>query len=137
MTSTLNPPTAPATLAGTPTEVPAKPCAYSIGRRLSLLLATQTVIGLGVLLAVIYGITVMLFQAKHNEQMQGYTHVLADMMQSANERAGAGQAGLVGRAPARYVSGGEPHRWQRVLQRPTTHLRCGRQNRQVQQLSRR
>jgi two-component system heavy metal sensor histidine kinase CusS len=88
MTSTLNPPTAPATLAGTPTEVPAKPCAYSIGRRLSLLLATQTVVGLGVLLAVIYGITVMLFQAKHNEQMQGYTHVLADMMQSANERAG-------------------------------------------------
>ena len=81
---------APVALAGTPTEVPAKPpCAYSIGRRLSLLLATQTVIGLGVLLAIIYGITVMLFQAKHNEQMQGYTHVLADMMQSANERAGA------------------------------------------------
>jgi two-component system heavy metal sensor histidine kinase CusS len=91
MTSTLNPPIAPATLAGTPTEVSAKPCAYSIGRRLSLLLATQTVVGLGVLLAVIYGITVMLFQAKHNEQMQGYTHVLADMMQSANERAGAGE----------------------------------------------
>jgi two-component system heavy metal sensor histidine kinase CusS len=63
-------------------------CTYSIGRRLSLLLAAQTVIGLGVLLAVIYGITAMLFQAKHEEQMQGYTHVLADMMSSASERAG-------------------------------------------------
>lgn len=66
-------------------------CTYSIGRRLSLLLATQTVIGLGLLLAIIYGVTAMLFQAKHDEQMQGYTHVLADMMQSANERAGASE----------------------------------------------
>lgn len=64
------------------------PCTYSIGRRLSLLLAAQTVIGLGVLLAVIYAFTAMLFQAKHEEQMQGYTHVLADMMSSASERAG-------------------------------------------------
>lgn len=92
MTSTLNPPLDPGVLADAPAETPAKkPCAYSIGRRLSLLLATQTVIGLGVLLAVIYGITVMLFQAKHNEQMQGYTHVLADMMQVANERGGLGE----------------------------------------------
>jgi two-component system heavy metal sensor histidine kinase CusS len=91
MTSTLNAPAAPAALATALGKAPTKPCAYSIGRRLSLLLATQTVIGLGVLLAVIYGITVMLFQAKHNEQMQGYTHVLADMMKSANERAGTGE----------------------------------------------
>jgi two-component system heavy metal sensor histidine kinase CusS len=67
------------------------PCTYSIGRRLSLLLATQTVIGLGLLLATIYGITAMLFQAKHDEQMQGYTHVLADMMHSASERAGTSE----------------------------------------------
>jgi len=91
MTSALNATAAPASLAVAAADAPAKPCAYSIGRRLSLLLATQTVIGLGVLLAVIYGITVMLFQAKHNEQMQGYTHVLADMMQNANKRAGAGE----------------------------------------------
>lgn len=88
MTPTLNP---PAALAAAPIPASKKPCAYSIGRRLSLLLATQTVIGLGVLLAIIYGITVMLFQAKHNEQMQGYTHVLADMMRSASERAGASE----------------------------------------------
>ena len=37
------------------------PCTYSIGRRLSILLAVQTVIGLGVLLAFIYGATSMLF----------------------------------------------------------------------------
>ncbi|WP_291011096.1 heavy metal sensor histidine kinase [Hydrogenophaga sp.] len=71
--------------AATATRVP---CTYSIGRRLSLLLATQTVIGLGLLLATIYGITSMLFQAKHEEQMQGYTLVLKDMMHSASERAG-------------------------------------------------
>ena len=59
--------------AATATRVP---CTYSIGRRLSLLLATQTVIGLGLLLATIYGVTSMLFQAKHEEQMQGYTLVL-------------------------------------------------------------
>ena len=64
------------------------PCTYSIGRRLSLLLATQTVIGLGLLLATIYGITAMLFQAKHDEQLLGHTRVLKDMMQSASERAG-------------------------------------------------
>jgi len=91
MTSALNPTVAPAALTMSATEAPAKPCTYSIGRRLSLLFATQFVIGLGVLLADIYGITVMLFQAKHNEQMQGYTHVLADMMNSASERAGASE----------------------------------------------
>jgi hypothetical protein len=64
------------------------PGTHSIGRRLSLLLAAQTVISLGALLAVIYGIKAMLFQAQHEEQMQGHTHVLADMMSSASERAG-------------------------------------------------
>lgn len=70
---------------------PRTPCTYSIGRRLSLLLATQTVIGLGLLLATIYGITAMLFQAKHDEQMQGYTLVLKDMMRSASERGGTSE----------------------------------------------
>ena len=88
MTSALNVPAVPAALAGTPANAPSNPCAYSIGRRLSLLLATQTVIGLGVLLIVVYGITTMLFQAKHDEQMQSTTHVLVDMLRSAEQRGG-------------------------------------------------
>jgi two-component system heavy metal sensor histidine kinase CusS len=120
MTPTLNPPVA---LAAAPFPTSKKSCAHSIGRRRSLLLATQTVIGLGVLLAIIYGITVMLFQAKHDEQMQGHTHVLADMMRSASKRAGASElrdklAGSAERRPGQ-LPGGQPRRWRRVSRRPT------------------
>ena len=64
------------------------PCAYSIGRRLSLLLALQTVIGLGVLLASVWAVTAMLFTAKHQEQLQNYARVLVDIARAADERGG-------------------------------------------------
>ncbi len=91
MTSALNTSSAPVALALATAKAPTKPCAYSIGRRLSLLLATQTVIGLGVLLIVVYAITTMLFQAKHDEQMKSTTVVLADMLRSAEQRGGEGE----------------------------------------------
>ncbi|MGE0099939.1 MAG: heavy metal sensor histidine kinase [Hydrogenophaga sp.] len=64
------------------------PCAYSIGRRLSLLLAIQTVIGLGVLLAIIYGATTMLFNAKHEEELRSNTAVLVDVVREAHAQGG-------------------------------------------------
>jgi two-component system heavy metal sensor histidine kinase CusS len=69
-------------------QVGATPCAYSIGRRLSLLLAIQTVIGLGVLLATIYGATTMLFEMKHEEQLRTYSSVLVDVIKEANIQGG-------------------------------------------------
>ncbi len=75
--------------AGTSTrEAIATPCAYSIGRRLSLLLAIQTVIGLGVLLATIYGATTMLFNMKHEEQLRSYSNVLVDVIKEAENHGG-------------------------------------------------
>jgi two-component system heavy metal sensor histidine kinase CusS len=67
---------------------PPTPCAYSIGRRLSLLLAVQTVIGLSVLLAIIYGATTMLFKAKHEEELRSYTAVLVDVVRDAEAAGG-------------------------------------------------
>jgi len=72
---------------GTPTPG-ATPCTYSIGRRLSLLLAVQTVIGLGVLLAFIYGATTMLFMAKHQEELRNYSSVLVDVLREAESEGG-------------------------------------------------
>lgn len=72
----------------TAAQTGATPCAYSIGRRLSLLLAIQTVIGLGVLLAIIYGATTMLFKMKHEEQMRTYSGVLVDVIKEAREHGG-------------------------------------------------
>ena len=66
----------------------AAPCAYSIGKRLSLLLAIQTVIGLGVLLAFIHGATTMLFTAKHEEELRSYTAVLVDVVRDARNSGG-------------------------------------------------
>lgn len=64
------------------------PCPYSIGRRLSLRLAIQTVIGLGLLLAFIYGATSMIFIAKHEEELRSYTSVLVDVVRDADARGG-------------------------------------------------
>lgn len=69
-------------------ESGAMPCAYSIGRRLSLLLAIQTVIGLGVLLATIYAATTMLFNMKHEEQLRTYSSVLVDVIRDADAQGG-------------------------------------------------
>ena len=84
------------------------PCAYSIGRRLSLLLAVQTVIGLGVLLAIIYGVTTMLFVAKHEEEMRSYTAVLVDVVRDAEAQGGEAEvkaklAWLAERRPGTFV----------------------------------
>lgn len=65
---------------------------YSIGRRLSLLLAIQTVVGLGVLLACIYAVNVMLFKAKHQEQLQNYAKVMVDIARAGEERGGRAEA---------------------------------------------
>jgi two-component system heavy metal sensor histidine kinase CusS len=84
------------------------PCAYSIGRRLSLLLAVQTVIGLSVLLAIIYGATTMLFTAKHEEELRSYTAVLVDVVGDANTAGGEAEvmaklAWLSERRPGTFV----------------------------------
>jgi two-component system heavy metal sensor histidine kinase CusS len=89
----------------TPTNAP---CGYSIGRRLSLLLAIQTVIGLGVLLAFIYGATTMLFTAKHQEELRSYTAVLVDVVRDADAKGGetevqAKLAWLAERRPGTFV----------------------------------
>lgn len=68
------------------------PDAYSIGRRLSLLLAVQTIVGLGVLLACIYAVNVMLFKSKHEEQLQNYAKVLVDIARAGEERGGLPEA---------------------------------------------
>ncbi|MCV0439313.1 MAG: heavy metal sensor histidine kinase [Hydrogenophaga sp.] len=84
------------------------PCAYSIGRRLSLLLAIQTVIGLGVLLAVIYGATTMLFSAKHDEELRSYSTVLVDVAREADAHGGEAEvrtkmAWIAERRPGTFV----------------------------------
>jgi len=84
------------------------PCTYSIGRRLSLLLAVQTVIGLGVLLAFIYGATSMLFIAKHEEELRSYSVVLVDVAREAYAQGGeaevkAKMAWLAERRPGTFV----------------------------------
>ncbi|MGQ3001975.1 MAG: heavy metal sensor histidine kinase [Hydrogenophaga sp.] len=84
------------------------PCTYSIGRRLSLLLAVQTVIGLGVLLAFIYGATSMLFIAKHEEELRSYSTVLVDVSREAYAQGGeaevkAKMAWLAERRPGTFV----------------------------------
>ena len=84
------------------------PCAYSIGRRLSLLLALQTVIGLGVLLATIYAVTSMLFMAKQDEELRSYTAVLVDVITEAGAKGGdaeiqAKMAWLSERRPGTFV----------------------------------
>ena len=65
---------------GDATQASAAPCPYSIGRRLSLLLAVQTIIGLGVLLAVIYGVTAMLFTSRQDEELRAYSAVLVEVL---------------------------------------------------------
>lgn len=85
-----------------------EPCAYSIGRRLSLLLAIQTVVGLGVLLAFIYGATTMLFTAKHEEELRSYTAVLVDVVRDAEASGGEAEvqaklAWLAERRPGTFV----------------------------------
>lgn len=84
------------------------PCTYSIGRRLSLLLAVQTVIGLGVLLAFIYGATSMLFIAKHEEELRNTSAVLVDVSREAYAKGGeaevkAKMAWLAERRPGTFV----------------------------------
>lgn len=69
-------------------KVEPTPCTYSIGKRLSLLLALQTIIGLGVLLASIYAATHMLFTAKQDETLQAYSAVLADVLHESDAKGG-------------------------------------------------
>ncbi|MCW5653334.1 heavy metal sensor histidine kinase [Hydrogenophaga sp.] len=64
------------------------PCHYSIGKRLSLLLALQTIVGLGVLLAVIYGGTYMLFKTKQEEELRAYSTVLVEVLRDADAKGG-------------------------------------------------
>jgi two-component system heavy metal sensor histidine kinase CusS len=69
-------------------QVEPKPCTYSIGKRLSLLLALQTVIGLGLLLAVIYGVTYMLFKAKQEEELRSHSGMLVEVLRDADRKGG-------------------------------------------------
>ncbi|QIM52684.1 heavy metal sensor histidine kinase [Hydrogenophaga crocea] len=83
-------------------------CVYSIGKRLSLLLALQTIIGLGVLLASIYFATFMLFKSKQEEHLRGYAAVLVDVLKTADaeggERAMANKLAWLGeRQPGTFV----------------------------------
>ncbi|CDN85755.1 MULTISPECIES: heavy metal sensor histidine kinase [Hydrogenophaga] len=84
-TTTMAPPTSSATaeLHAEPT-----PCTYSIGKRLSLLLAVQTIIGLGVLLAVIYAATWMLFESRQQEELRGYSNVLIEVLKESDAHGG-------------------------------------------------
>lgn len=89
-------------------KVPLTPCTYSIGKRLSLLLALQTIIGLGVLLAAIYGVTHMLFVSKQDEHLQGYSAVLAEVLREADAKGGEAEmanklAWLGERQPGTFV----------------------------------
>lgn len=84
------------------------PCAYSFGRRLSLLLAVQTVIGLGLLLASIYAVTTMLFIAKQDEELRSYSSVLVDVIRETDAKGGeadiaAKLAWLSERRPGTFV----------------------------------
>ena len=63
-------------------------CDYSIGRRLSMLLALQTIIGLSLLLAFIYGATSMMFTMKHKEQLQQYATFMADIVRETHAQGG-------------------------------------------------
>jgi two-component system, OmpR family, heavy metal sensor histidine kinase CusS len=97
-TTTIAPPTSPATSpaaspSATEPSTAAKPCTYSIGKRLSLLLAVQTIIGLGVLLAVIYAATWMLFESRQQEELRGYSNVLIEVLKEAD--ADGGEAAMV------------------------------------------
>ncbi|TNF53286.1 MAG: hypothetical protein EP308_09780, partial [Burkholderiales bacterium] len=64
------------------------PCVYSIGRRLSLLLAVQTIIGMGLLLALAYAATHMLFVSKQEQELRSYTAILSDVLQDAYVQGG-------------------------------------------------
>lgn len=89
-------------------KVDPTPCTYSIGRRLSLLLAMQTILVLGVLLASIYGVTYMLFTAKQDEELRSYSTVLADVLKAADKNGGEAEmsvklAWLSERRPGTFV----------------------------------
>jgi two-component system heavy metal sensor histidine kinase CusS len=94
------------------------PCTYSIGRRLSLLLAVQTVIGLGVLLAFIYGATSMLFVAKHEEELRGYSNVLVDIVRDAEAQGGEAEI----RAKLTWVAERRPGNFVQVLRADGSEL---------------
>jgi len=92
----------------TPGDAPAAPCPYSIGRRLSLLLAVQTIVGLGVLLAVIYGATAMLFTSRQDEELRAYSAVLVEVLKEADAHGGEAEMlhklqWLAERQPGKYV----------------------------------
>ncbi|MDR7094900.1 heavy metal sensor histidine kinase [Hydrogenophaga laconesensis] len=78
----------PASTVGAAPAATSTPCTYSIGRRLSLLLAMQTVIGLGVLLAGIYAVTHMLFVSKQDEELRAYSAVLMEVLREADAKGG-------------------------------------------------
>lgn len=90
-------------------EIDRGPVAYSIGRRLSKLLALQTVMGLGVLLAFIYLVTSMLFAARNDEALRGYSAVLTALARSSYAEGGeeavrSKMAWLSERRPGNFVA---------------------------------
>ena len=91
-----------------PAGQPAVPCPYSIGRRLSLLLAVQTTIGLGVLLAVIYAATALLFTSRQDEELRAYSAVLVEVLRESDAHGGEAEMlhklqWLAERQPGKYV----------------------------------
>lgn len=64
------------------------PCEYSIGRRLSIQLAAQTVVGLGVLALLIYGALSMLFSEKHQEELRNHVAVMSELIRIADSNGG-------------------------------------------------
>lgn len=98
----------PARAAGTEPQAACTPGSYSIGRRLSLLLAVQTIIGLGVLLAVIYAATWMLFASRQQEELRANSNVLIEVLKQADEHGGEAEMvqklrWLSERRPGHYV----------------------------------
>ena len=102
-----------ATSAATPT-----PCTYSIGRRLSLLLAIQTVIGLGVLLASIYAVTHMLFVSKQDEELRAYSAVLVEVLREADAKGGEAEM----RHKLEWLAERRPGTFVQVLRPDSTEL---------------
>lgn len=98
----------PASVAGTEAQPGCTSNSYSIGRRLSLLLAVQTIIGLGVLLAVIYAATWMLFASRQQEELRANSNVLIEVLKQADEHGGEAEMvqklrWLGERRPGHYV----------------------------------
>jgi two-component system heavy metal sensor histidine kinase CusS len=117
MTTHAIPSTATATAGAAPAAEPTR-CAYSIGRRLSLLLAVQTIIGLGVLLASIYAVTLMLFFSKQDAELRSYSAVLVEVLKEADAKGGEAEM----RHRLEWLAERRPGTFVQVLQPDGTEL---------------